>query len=91
MKYEAVEPEQPGVESGTNGPPLKLIALLLVIIGLAIFFFQNGEDAPVEFLWLDANWPVWTVIGISVLIGIALDRLFSWQWRRARRKQSQPG
>lgn len=84
MKHEAVEPQP--VESGTSGPPLKLILLGLVVIGLAVFFFQNGDDAPVQFLWLDGNWPVWTVIGISVVVGIVLDRLFTWQWRRARRR-----
>ena len=86
MNREAVDVDQPA-EGGTGGPPIKLILLLLVVIGLATFFFQNGERAPVEFLWLDGNWPMWTVIGISVVVGIVLDRLGSWQWRRARRRK----
>jgi uncharacterized integral membrane protein len=73
-------------ESGQSGPPWKLIALLIVVIGLGIFFVQNGDDAPVEFLWLDGSWPVWSVIGISVVVGIVIDRLGTWQWRRARRR-----
>jgi uncharacterized integral membrane protein len=91
MKHEATDLEQPD-QSGTSSPPLKLIMLLLVVIALAIFFFQNGQGAAVDFLWLDGTWPVWTVIGISVVAGIVLDRLFTWQWRRARkRKQSDDG
>ena len=74
-------------ESGRSGPSIKLIALLLVIIALAIFFFQNGSDAPVSFLWLDGTWPVWLVIGVSVVAGIVIDRLGTWQWRRARRRK----
>ena len=57
-------------------------------IALAVFFFQNGEDASVDFLWFDGQWPLWAVIGISVLIGIVLDRLVTWQWRRARRHKA---
>ena len=68
--------------------PWKLIALLLLVIALAIFFFQNGDDASVDFLWFNAEWPLWAVIGISVLIGVALDRLVSWQMRRARRRRA---
>jgi uncharacterized integral membrane protein len=78
------------VEAGAHrseGPPWKLIALLVVVVALGIFFFQNGDDAPVEFLWIDASWPVWLVIAISVAAGIVLDRLATWQWRRARRRR----
>ena len=41
----------------------------------------------VNFLWIDAKWPVWLVIAISVAAGVMLDRLASWQWRRARRRR----
>jgi uncharacterized integral membrane protein len=86
MKYEANDVEQPA-ESGIQAPSVKLILLLLLTIALAVFFFQNGERAPVQFLWLDGDWPIWTVIGISVIVGAALDRLVTWQWRRARRRR----
>jgi uncharacterized integral membrane protein len=82
-----VPQQQPS--GGDEGPPWKLIALLVVVVALAIFFAQNGDDAPVEFLWLDANWPVWVVIGVSVLAGVALDRLVGWQLRRARRRKAE--
>lgn len=76
--------DEHSAESGTSSPPWKLIALLVLVAGLATFFFQNGKDAPIEFLWMDASWPVWAVIGVSVVVGIVLDRLGTWQWRRAR-------
>lgn len=68
-------------------PPFKLLALLVVVAGLAIFFFQNADDAAVRFLWIDAEWPMWLVIGVSVVAGAIVDRLGSWQWRRARRRK----
>ena len=87
MKHESINPDEIGIDdAGTEGPPWKLLALLVVVVALAIFFFQNGERAPVQFLWLDGDWPIWLVIGISVVVGIILDRLGTWQWRRARRR-----
>lgn len=68
--------------------PWKLIALLVLVILLAFFVFQNGDEVPVNFLWFEGGWPLWLVIGISVLVGVALDRLVTWQWRRARRRRS---
>ena len=68
--------------------PWKLIALLILVIALAAFFFQNGDDAPIEFLWFNGQWPLWAVIGISVLIGIVLDRLVGWQMRRSRQRRA---
>ena len=87
MRHEPVDGET-GAESAGSGPPWKLLLLLLLVIGLAIFFFQNGSDTQIEFLWFDFTWPVWAVIGISVLIGIVLDRLGTWQWRRARNRRA---
>ena len=79
--------EETAGASERGGPPIKLIALLLVVVALAIFFFQNDSDAPVSFLWLDGQWPVWLVIGVSVVAGVIIDRLGTWQWRRARRRK----
>ena len=70
-----------------SGPPWKLIGLLAVVVALATFFLQNGQPSNVKFLWLEVEWPLWTIIGISVLAGIVLDRLGSWQWRRSRARR----
>ena len=87
MKHEYVNPDEPiQIDESSDGPPWKLLALLIVVVALAIFFFQNGDRAPVQFLWLEGDWPIWLVIGISVVVGIILDRLGTWQWRRARRR-----
>lgn len=90
MSNEHVEHERRGAAGGSSGPPPKLIALLLVAVAIVVFFLQNGEEASVSFLWMDARWPVSLVILVSVLAGVALDRLGTWQWRRTRRRKQMP-
>lgn len=77
-----------GLEREGSGPPWKLIGLLAMVVALFIFFLQNGQRSEVKFLWLDVEWPMWTVIAISVAAGILLDRLGSWQWRRSRARRN---
>ncbi len=79
------DPDDHEVASGSSGPSWKLIALVLVVAAAFTFFVQNGDEAGVEFLWLDFRWPLWAVIGVSILAGVLLDRLVGWQWRRSRR------
>ncbi len=83
MKHEHTDPEATA-QDGRSGPSLKLVLLLIVVAAVAVFFFQNFQEADVEFLWFEGQWPVWVVIGISLLAGIVIDRLASWLWRRAR-------
>lgn len=70
--------------AGTSGPPIKLIVFLVLAVLLAIFFFQNMQDAPVDFLWMDGMWPMSIVIAVSVLVGGALTKLAGFMWNRAR-------
>jgi uncharacterized integral membrane protein len=82
------EREQARRDEEVARAPWKLVVLLILVAALAVFFFQNGDDASVDFLWFNGQWPLWAVIGISVAIGFALDRLLTWQWRRARRRRA---
>ncbi len=86
MSYEIVD-DQPAESGGMQSPPLKLVALLLVVIVAAVFFFQNGDTVNIEFLWMDVSWPARTVILISIVLGVLLDRLAGFFWRRGRRKK----
>lgn len=68
-------------------PPLKPVLLAIVVVLTIVFFLQNGHTADVQFLWLDFSWPMRWVILISIAIGVALDRLGSFVWRRARERR----
>jgi uncharacterized integral membrane protein len=74
---------------GPNLPSFKLIGALVLVAAVAIFFFQNGDSSQVEFLWMDVDWSVRTVIIVSIAAGVLLDRVFLWQWRRARERKAQ--
>lgn len=87
MSYRGIDREPNPADAGDARPPLKLIALVLLVAGLAVFVFQNGDDVQVHFLWMDVSWPVSVLIGISVALGIAIDRLASWLWRRAQHRK----
>lgn len=85
MSFERADPDRNPAEGGSSGPSPKLIALVVVGIVLVVFVLQNGGDVPIQFLWMDVTWPISVVIGISVGIGVLLDRLGSWLWRRSKR------
>ena len=79
MTYHEVRDEhRPDGSGGRNLPSVKLIALLVVAVAIVVFFFQNTDSAEVQFLWMDVNWPVRSVIIISLVAGIVIDRLGSF-------------
>lgn len=75
-------------ENERTSIPWKLIGLLIVVVALATFFLQNAQRIDVNFLWLDGSWPLWSIIGICVVLGVILDRLATWQWRRSRARRT---
>ena len=77
----------PDEGGGRNRPPVKLIALLAVAIAFVVFFFQNTDSVEVQFLWMDVNWPVRSVILISLVAGMLIAWLGGFFWGRARRRK----
>lgn len=69
-------------ESDGGSLPWKLIGLALAVAALIVFFVQNGQRANVDFLIWGGSWPVWAIIGVSVLLGMVIDRLGGWALRR---------
>jgi uncharacterized integral membrane protein len=80
-----------GRGGGLQLPSLKLVLLLVVVVGIAIFFFQNPEDVAITFFWTDVDWPVRLVIFVSVIAGIIIDRLGGYFWARSKRKKRADG
>ncbi len=88
--YERREPESAG-----DGPPSErsgvspaLIVFGIVAIVAVIFIVQNSERRDIEFLFVDVSTPVWVALLVAIAIGILLDRLFIYWWRRRRSRDA---
>ena len=75
--------------SGASGPPVKLIALVVVAALAVIFVFQNREEHPIKFLFFEVDTRTWTALATAFVLGVVVDRLFSSWWRRARSRRDE--
>lgn len=71
-----------GAASGSSGPSPKLIALVAMFAVVMIFIVANDKPVEISFWLFTWETTVRWAIFIAVLLGIALDRLFSWSMRR---------
>jgi uncharacterized integral membrane protein len=75
------------VASGRNGPSLTLIGLAILVAASLTFFFQNGNSTSIHFLFFQKDAKTRWAIIVAVVLGIAIDRIFTIWWRH-RRKQN---
>ena len=85
MADDAESSQQPTEESRS---PVWLIVAGITAAVLAIFIASNTQDTEVKFWWLDTSLPLWSVIIISVALGVILGWSFG-AWRRRRKRTSQ--
>ena len=65
--------------SGRSGPSPALIGVVIAIVLIVVFFFQNGEHQQIDFLFFEKNTTIrWSLL-IAVLLGVALDRVFTME------------
>ena len=86
--YERREPEGSGPPSERSGVSPALIVLGIVAIVAVIFIVQNSEQRDIEFLFVDIKSPVWVALLVAIAIGIVLDRVFTYWWRRRRNRDA---
>ena len=76
------------VASGRNGPNVTLIGLAVVAALFLIFFLQNSERTSIDFLVFEKRTTIrWSLL-VAVLLGAALDRIFTIWWRRRRKRNN---
>lgn len=73
--------------SGTKGPNATLIAFVIVAVAAVIFVLQNQNKVETHFLFFTKTSKTYATIGVAIIVGVVLDRLFSMWWRRRRRNR----
>ena len=74
--------ESQPVATPGKGPSATLIGLAVLIALGVTFFFQNGKKTSIHFLFFQTDAKIRWAIIVAVLLGIAIDRIFTMWWRR---------
>lgn len=84
--------DDPLRHSRTSGAWTAVILAAVLIVLLVIFVVQNTESVPLQFLWLDGNFPlaaallIATAVGMVVVAAVGSLRILQLR-RRVKREQ----
>ncbi len=67
---------------GGGGINFRLVLGVLAAAALALFIFQNTDDAEVNFLWMSGNIPLFLLLLITVALTLILAMVATWLLRR---------
>jgi uncharacterized integral membrane protein len=96
MTDDSMNPVEPAEEtSGStsqvthrgSGVAWGAVVLLVGLALLVVFAIQNTDPVPVEFLWLDGEYPLALVILITVAVAVLFIELVGMVYRRRRRRR----
>ncbi len=87
--FEIEEHHEPPVEDvdPRTGIPWGVIVLFVGLILVVVFAVQNTELVRVEFLWLDAEFPLSIIILLTAGISVLLGQLLGVVYRKRRRQR----
>jgi uncharacterized integral membrane protein len=54
-----------------EGPGPKLIVAGVLLLVILVFVLQNGERTQIRFLFLDGEYPLWTLLVVGAALGFA--------------------
>ena len=80
------ERQSDGQPAQRTGLSPALIGLGILAIVAVIFIVQNSARTEVNFLFFDVNSRVWVALLVAIAIGVLLDRLFVYWWRKRRKR-----
>lgn len=76
--------DEPGGRNGFELNSKVLVGGLLVILAL-VFIFSNQDTAQVQFLVIEFTWPLWLLMTLMVLLGVAIGLLLGYLRQRRRK------
>jgi uncharacterized integral membrane protein len=65
-----------------------LVVGVIIAVVLLMFVFSNLGEVRVHFLWMDFGFPGFILFLLTVLAGVAIDRIFQWWWPRRKAKRA---
>jgi uncharacterized integral membrane protein len=86
-RHEDMGDEDPGGKDWVErreGPSLKVIVAGVLLIVILVFVLQNGSRTEIQFLFLDGEYPLWTLLVVGAVLGFAAGWLVAAA--RARRR-----
>jgi uncharacterized integral membrane protein len=86
-RHEDMGDEDPGGKDWVErreGPSLKVIVAGVLLIVILVFVLQNGSRTEIQFLFLDGEYPLWTLLVVGAALGFAAGWLVAAA--RARRR-----
>ena len=60
-----------------EGPSPKLIVAGIIVVVILLFVLQNGERTRISFLFLDGQYPLWTLLVVVAVLGFVAGWLVS--------------
>ena len=58
----------------------------VIVVAVAIFVGQNGEEVSVSFLWFSGEVPLWLLIVVALVLGAILGQVGLYLRRRSKRR-----
>lgn len=66
--------DQQGSRHGVEVNSRVLVGGLIAILAI-VFIVSNQESAPVQFLMIEFSWPLWLLMTVMILAGMAIGAL----------------
>jgi uncharacterized integral membrane protein len=60
-----------------EGPSAKLIVAGVLVLVVLFFVLQNGHRTQIQFLFLDGQYPLWTLLVVGAALGFVAGWLVS--------------
>jgi uncharacterized integral membrane protein len=91
-RHEDMGDEDPGGKDWVErreGPSPKVIVAGVLLVVILVFVLQNGSRTEIQFLFLDGEYPLWTLLVVGAALGFAAGWLVAAA--RARRRLERRG
>ncbi len=78
--------DYPKIDGGNEMNIARLVVGGVIALAIIIFVAQNTESMQITFLFFDFNAPRWIMFVVLVALGVLLDRLGGYLWKRRKNK-----